>query len=341
MYQDKILGCILGGAVCDALGYPVEFLDYKTIQEYYTKQGIVDFPSIGGLISDDTQMTLFTIDGLLKISNGKYPFEEIDNIKRNIYDSYLDWFITQTYPFSQRKSYENYDEDSLLLNTHNLFDCRAPGQTCLYSLRSKQMGSRDNPINNSKGCGRIMRIAPIGAYFKPAYYNSTFISTLAGEIAATTHGHPLGYIPASMLALIINKLCYTNISIKEAISESLKEINNFYKDNEYLENFNTLINKSIELSINNTSDIENISRLGEGWIAEETLAIAIYCSLKYYNNFKKGIIASVNHNGDSDSTGLVTGNILGASLGYKHIPKKYINNLELRDLIIEMSKKLI
>ena len=54
-------------------------------------------------------------------------------------------------------------------------------------------------------------------------------------------------------------------------------------------------------------------------MAEETLAIAIYCSLKYQNDFSKGIIAAVNHSGDSDSTGAVTGNILGALLGFDAI----------------------
>jgi ADP-ribosylglycohydrolase len=98
--------------------------------------------------------------------------------------------------------------------------------------------------------------------------------------------------------------------------------------------------KAVSLSQSSIDDIEAIHSLGEGWVAEETLAIAIYCALKYSNNFKSAIIASVNHNGDSDSTGAVTGNILGAYLGLSAIPKQHLQNLELRDIIFELADDL-
>jgi ADP-ribosylglycohydrolase len=80
--------------------------------------------------------------------------------------------------------------------------------------------------------------------------------------------------------------------------------------------------------------------LGEGWVAEETLAIAVYCALKYQNDFDTALRVSVNHNGDSDSTGAVTGNILGAFIGYNAISQKYKDNLELHDLILEIANDL-
>ena len=94
------------------------------------------------------------------------------------------------------------------------------------------------------------------------------------------------------------------------------------------------------LSESETNDLEAIYQLGEGWVAEETLAIAVYCALKYKDDFEKAIIASVNHDGDSDSTGAVCGNILGAYLGYDAIPQKYKDNLELNDLILQLSDDL-
>ena len=101
-----------------------------------------------------------------------------------------------------------------------------------------------------------------------------------------------------------------------------------------------LIDKAIELSENDLDDLENIRYLGEGWVAEETLAIAVYCALKYSNDFEKAIVASVNHSGDSDSTGSVTGNILGAYLGLSAIPQKYLDKLELKDVITEIADDL-
>lgn len=94
------------------------------------------------------------------------------------------------------------------------------------------------------------------------------------------------------------------------------------------------------MDLSKAEDIEDpdaVRELGQGWVAEETLAIAIYCSMKYSEDFDKALIASVNHSGDSDSTGAVTGNIVGAYLGLKGIPKKYLDNLELREVICKVA----
>ena len=86
--------------------------------------------------------------------------------------------------------------------------------------------------------------------------------------------------------------------------------------------------------------MKNIQSLGEGWVAEETLAIAVYCAVKYADDFARGVCASVNHGGDSDSTGAVTGDILGAALGIDAIPKKYTEPLELCGVIEEIANDL-
>ena len=96
----------------------------------------------------------------------------------------------------------------------------------------------------------------------------------------------------------------------------------------------------LDLADSDTPDIEAIHALGEGWVADETLAIAVFCALRYENDFEKALIAAVNHNGDSDSTGAVYGNILGACLGMDAIPDKFKTNLELRDLCIVLGEKL-
>ena len=75
-------------------------------------------------------------------------------------------------------------------------------------------------------------------------------------------------------------------------------------------------------------------------MAEETLAIALYCALRYEHDFSGGLIASVNHGGDSDSTGAVTGNILGAINGYDAIEDKWKTDLELSNVILEMADDL-
>ena len=108
----------------------------------------------------------------------------------------------------------------------------------------------------------------------------------------------------------------------------------------HLFNQTDIIDRAVLLSENHVEDLDNIHLLGEGWVAEETLGISLYCALKYQNDFSAGIIASVNHKGDSDSTGAVTGNILGALLGYYAIEEKWKKDLELPDVILEIADDL-
>ena len=70
------------------------------------------------------------------------------------------------------------------------------------------------------------------------------------------------------------------------------------------------------------------------------MAIAIFCALRHHDDFSEGIIAAVNHDGDSDSTGAIAGNILGAHLGYSAIDDKWKKDLELADVILELSGDL-
>lgn len=97
---------------------------------------------------------------------------------------------------------------------------------------------------------------------------------------------------------------------------------------------------AIDLSANDHSDLQNIGALGGGWVGEEALAIALYCAIRHFDNFEEAMIAAVNHGGDSDSTGAVTGNILGAGIGYDAIPQFFKDDLELHDVILHMADDL-
>ena len=163
-------------------------------------------------------------------------------------------------------------------------------------------------------------------------------------------GDPMMYAPCAyldwnltQLTHILNRIVYPTdekLSTEEIIMEARDAVKELFCGDRHIDELVSIINKAIELSKNDEEDLKNIKRLGESWVAEETLAIAIYCSLKYQNDFSKGIVAAVNHSGDSDSTGAVTGNILGALIGYENIDKKWKNNLELHDVIAEMSEDL-
>lgn len=230
---------------------------------------------------------------------------------------------------------------SWLASLPEMFNRRAPGNTCLSAIRDTKYGTISEPINNSKGCGGVMRVAPIGLYFEEKNYDIKEIDMIGAESVALTHGHSLGYIPAAALVHIIHLIAHnSNITLLQAVDDMKRTIASLFSKDCHLKYFLELVDKAILLSHKSINDLDAITELGEGWVAEETLAIALYCSLKYTDSFDKALIASVNHGGDSDSTGAVIGNILGAYLGLEGIPSKYLDNLELKNIVIEIANDL-
>ena len=201
------------------------------------------------------------------------------------------------------------------------------------------MGTIGNPINDSKGCGGVMRVAPVALYGLKYPEIGANVAMIGAKVAALTHTHPLGYIPSAMLSELIYNIILQDKrqSLEEITIGTLNNIKLLFPDNNYLPAFVQIIEHAMELSRLNVEDTKAIAQLGEGWVAEEALAIALYCALKYSNNFDKGIIASVNHSGDSDSTGAICGNILGAHLGVESIPSHFISGLELKDVILKLA----
>ena len=124
------------------------------------------------------------------------------------------------------------------------------------------------------------------------------------------------------------------------MTEALGSVAALFRDDPQIGDFVRLINYAVTLSENCERDLDNIHRLGEGWIGEEALAVAVYCCLRHTYDFSRCIITAVNHKGDSDSTGAIAGNILGAYLGYEAIEEKWKENLELSDVILGVADRL-
>ena len=336
---DTIAGCIIGGAIGDALGLPVEFFADYQIFKQYGEQGITQLQLYGGVahISDDTQMTLFTADGMLAAGE-KCKNPTAEQYVQSIYESYLNWLYTQDHgaelPDGVRRS--------VLLDVQELHHQRAPGITCLNALRGGTYGTLDVKVNDSKGCGGIMRIAPIAMYLAQQQgYKTEDVALLAARAAAITHTHELGYIPAAYLAAVL--VCIVRgDGVLKACREAERIVIQLFPNAKGTSVCLNLVNKAIKLACDDAEmdDLEAIRMLGEGWVAEETLAIAAYCALKYTENFERAMIAAVNHSGDSDSTGAVTGNILGAYWGLKRLPQHMVEPIELKNLMIETAKKM-
>ncbi len=340
---DRAMGCMLGGAAGDALGAPVEFLSRAEIEKRYGKDGILNYELTLGKarITDDTQLSMFTAAGLLVALARTGSGPGLDSGKRVSFlqsyrdivrVAYFDWLITQ----------DEIDEDRMpntwLGGIRELWSRRCPGGTCITEIKNGAHGSVKEPCNDSKGCGGVMRVAPAGIILADLF-EAKQIAEVGAEIAALTHGHPLGYIPAAALTSIIAAL-HLGAEIKEAVTDSVKLTLDMFSGAPHIGEFDSVMNFAVNLAAENISDLEAIEQIGEGWVAEEALAIAVYCALRHKDDFAAGIRAAVNHSGDSDSTGAIAGNILGTHLGYSKIPHEFIDNLELLDVLSMLAADL-
>ena len=320
---DRIHGSLLVGAIGDALGAGVEFMRLSEIEKLFGPEGATDFtPHYGhdAPITDDTQMTLFTAEGLIRaVTDGTDPVQ-------GIWAAYQRWYHTQGGPLP-----DGVDPDSGLLAVADLHDYRGPGMTCMGSMEAGLPGDPDLPLNNSKGCGGVMRVAPVGMVAgsdDDAY-------RLGCGSAALTHGHPCGWIPAGVQAVTVRRLIAGG-TLEEAVTVG----RSFAETDQRDRGVTAALDAAVELADTAPLDGRMLEQLGGGWVGEEALAIAVACVLAEPDP-NQALLLAVNHSGDSDSTGAITGNLLGALHGIGPIRDDWCERVEMVDVIADLAKRLV
>lgn len=323
--ESRVRGCLLGGAIGDALGAPVEFMDLDSIVKRFEPGGVDHFaPAYGGApgsITDDTQLTLFTVDGIIRMleAAGDGPLDS-----SIVHEAYRRWYRTQTEPYPDSLG----DDDGWLLREPWLWNRRAPGMTCIDALsRATEAGLP--ATNDSKGCGTVMRSAPFGFLRERRM-------ELAQECSAFTHGHPTAGVSAAVLAETIGRVT-EGADLAGAIESAVASAEELFTDTH--EETTDIVRRAVELASQGPPSPDVVGYLGQGWIAEEALAISILVALTA-TDWIDALRRAVTHSGDSDSTGAITGNLLGAWWGDDDLPADLLNDLEGRAVIERLAGEL-
>jgi ADP-ribosylglycohydrolase len=358
-YASRVRGCLLGGAIGDALGAPVEFWDLARIRSECGDAGVTEYlPATFagaegyGLITDDTQMTLFTVEGMIRAS------VRVDrgigftiSVLAHAYDHWLD---------TQTLNAPDGSRDGWLAQENWLYSRRAPGATCLTALETARDGKRtprqygSDAENDSKGCGGVMRSAPLGLLPPRHLYSEqyqavarmAFVNTrnqlrwqyeAAYKAAGYTHGHPTGKVASGALAVLVAAIV-NGESLLEAIATTI-EIVSTQDDHEET---TQALTKAMTAALSEPS-AETMESLGGGWISEEALAMAVYAALSYPepDQVLDALSLAVTHSGDSDSTGAICGNILGALHGDIALPPALAFEVEGRGTILTLADDFI
>ncbi|MEP7311489.1 MAG: ADP-ribosylglycohydrolase family protein [Pseudomonadota bacterium] len=332
--RSRYRGCLLGGAVGDALGAPVEFLSREEIRRRFGARGISDYvPAYGrlGSITDDTQMTLFTAEGLMR-GLVRQAWRGMASPEVMVGAAYLRWLHTQGEKPSTR---HEAMLDGWMMFHRELFHRRAPGNTCLEALCAKESAGCA-AHNDSKGCGGVMRVAPVGLFTLAQHGSPVPLQDFdwGCSFSRLTHGHPSGILPGGVFAVLVGMLAGGG-----ALDEALGVAIGLLKERPSHAETLTALERARESAASGMDAVRAIDALGQGWVAEEALAISVYCAL-VSRSFEAGVLLAVNHSGDSDSTGAITGNLLGAALGIDAIPDRWLAPLELREVITQVADDL-
>ena len=313
--KDHFRGCLLGGATGDAKGYAV-------------REGGKD------LISDNTQLTIFTVDGMIWADmrarrKGVYAYVPC------LFYSYQKWYYTQTGGLSD-KDY-GFILNGEVLRHDELFARRGEGVTSLNALASSiknSYGTIESRINNLNRAGCVIRTAPIGLYFA---HDPDMAFRIGCESAALTHGHTQAIMSAGYMAALIAHLAQGK-SLTEAAEAALQKLDESdFSDPKPGE----LIRLALDLAGTETPPRKAIESIGEGWNAPETAAIATYLASRFQDDFEAAIDAATDFNGNTDSIAPATGNIVGCIVGSLEIPADWILDLEMAGLIIHGADLLL
>ncbi len=229
------------------------------------------------------------------------------------------------------------DDDELILeNTARSFvnwlrdPGHAPGGTCIKGANNLKRGIHwsESGVKESKGCGSVMRSGILGFFFDPPRLNS-----LSSKIGKMTHGHPTADAACVAGSLIIS---YVRDGLE--LDECYREIRE--QTEGISDRFTELLDRSFWLATHEKPSYENLISIGRGWVAEEAFCMSYYCALQYENDFKKAIRLAINHSGDSDSVGAITGGILGALGGYEFVPPEWVRRLREKKKLEQYFQRL-
>ncbi|GAB2657516.1 hypothetical protein GCM10027271_15160 [Saccharopolyspora gloriosae] len=335
---ERVLGCFLGGALGDALGSDLEFVTAEQITEKFGSagpQGLREAYGVQGAITDDTQMTLFSAEGLIRGGIARRTLGSTDPLPE-IQLAYQRWLHTQGVEWEAaagafRAVYP--EPDGWLVEVPGLFAARAPGKTIFRALTrfgdGQAAGSLTEPINDSKGCGGVMRSAPMAMYSP----DPPVAFELAARAAALTHSHPSGYLSAGALAVIVQQALLGQ-TLDDGVWLALQVLETW----DGHEETSALLKQAVELAERGEPGPQDIAEtLGGGWVGEQALAIAVCGALAGGDDVAKALRIAVHHDGDSDSTGAICGNIVGALIGVSGLPVSWLADLELRDVVEQIA----
>ncbi|KMS74034.1 ADP-ribosylglycohydrolase family protein [Streptomyces leeuwenhoekii] len=325
-FRSRVRGTLLGTAVGDALGAPVDGADLAAIRETYGAEGLADLaPAYGrrGAVTHLTQLTLFSVDGLIRAqvrrdTGAWHP-------PTDVHRAYLRWAATQRdWGPDERRA-----EDGWLAREEWLYTRRDPTRALLLGLGDTVMGTPDAPKNpEERGPEAAGRSAPFGLLVG---WDPQLVAQLAVECAAQTHGHPAARLAAAAYAVTVHGLA-RGAALEPAVRHALVVL----ATRPGHEPVSEALQEALGAVRQGLPTPERVAGLVGDGTAEELVATAVYCA-SVGEDARHGLALAVNHDGPSAAAGALTGGLLGALHGETALPPAWVAELEGRPTLLELA----
>ena len=329
----RLHAVLLLGALGDALGYPIELEQGAHLDE--RRGPPVQIRRSGGypaFVSDDTRMTLFTIEGLVR-----WLVARRDDVRQPmtpfLLGAYQRWCATQRGVPPASSSTVVTTEGKLPADPRLHFR-RAPGTTCLSALAQSvngRTGALDDPLNDSKGCGAVMRAAPFGLAGRTREEGFR----TARDSGALTHGHASGYLSGAYLAALVFGLVRD-----EPLDAAMRAADDLLAGERGSEETNAAVRMARKLAARGMPSRTAIEAYGGGWIGEEALGIGLACALAHRGSVRETLWSAAAHDGDSDSTASIAGHLVGAMSAEIGDAAEWTEQVEMADLVEQLAREL-
>ncbi|MGW5738752.1 MULTISPECIES: ADP-ribosylglycohydrolase family protein [Streptomyces] len=325
-FRSRVRGTLLGAAVGDALGAPVDALSLEEIRAAHGAEGLTE-PAAAhgrrGAVTAATQLTLFTVDGLIRAqvrrdTGAWHP-------PTDLHRAYRRWAATQSDwgPDERRK------EDGWLAREEWLYSRRSPARACLLGFGDDTMGTLEAPKNpDEQGAEAATRSAPFGLLVG---WEPQLVLQLAVECAVQSHGHPTAYLTAGAHTVLVHGLARGE-SLDGAIQRALALLASRPGHQPVTDALKHALG-AVRQGMPTPSRVEEL--MGDGG-AEGALAAAVYCAL-VGEDIRHGLRLAVNHGGASAAAGGLCGALLGALHGETALPPGWLTELEGRATILELA----
>lgn len=327
-------GCLLGMAVGDAMGAPVDGKNYRDICQMYGPAGLLGYDSANGLaeITSYSQVAMFAANGLLVgAARGRTG---TDDQLRYITAALKEWARVQHLPGAPE------NKICWLRHVAQMRRRRCMDPRTLDALTRGVLGSPESPANQSAGPGTLTAVIPVALFFRPERMDFWDLGLLGARIVALTHGDPTAYLSGALLTyalagIVQDPACAMEDQFLQAAQAVAKQFPGIASAK-----LQTMLYNAAAMAKDPAiSGVQAMEKL-ECNTAAQVLAGAVYAVLSGNGDFDTSMITAVNHSGKSAAVGAVTGALLGAAQGETALPEFYLDCLECDHVIRELAQDL-